>query len=108
MKLEDLGISPQLLLAGFGGGLVNAFALKQANPLAVCSSVVSGAIVANYLTPVIDKVPWFGEKIGAGACAFICGLCAMALVRAIADAVQVQISRFLKPQNTEKQQGEGP
>lgn len=96
MKLDDLGISPQLLLAGFGGGLVNAFALKQASPLAVCGSVIMGAVTANYIAPIVAELPWLGEKVGTGACAFIVGVSAMAIVQGIATAVQLQVRKYLK------------
>ena len=44
--LSEIGIKTQDIVAGLGGGIVNAIAFKRSDPLAVVSSMVVGAITA--------------------------------------------------------------
>jgi ABC-type xylose transport system permease subunit len=79
---QQLGISLPDVIAGFCGGVVNAFVFKRVEPWAMVGSVVVGTLTANYLGPLI------GHYIGStgGAPAFITGLAGMALCQGIVDA----------------------
>lgn len=82
--LLEFGIRLPDLIAGFSGGVVNAFVFKRSGALAVIGSVVVGAFTANYLGAPAAKM------IGAsdGAAAFIVGLAGMAICQTIVDAVK--------------------
>lgn len=87
---ESLHINLANLVAGFAGGVVNAFVFKSAGPAAIVGSVVVGALTANYLaTPAqaaIALVPGFSGTTEHVA-AFLVGLGGMGLVRGIAKSM---------------------
>lgn len=95
MKPEDLGIYPQLLIAGFAGGVAHAFAFKQTAPIAQVGSVVMGALVANYFSPAVASLPHVGSFLGSGGCAFMVGISAMAIIQGVAAVVQSKLG-YLK------------
>lgn len=79
---QQIGLSLPDLVAGFCGGVVNAFVFKRTGPPAIIGSVVVGAFTANYLGPVIGH--YTGTQ--GGAAAFITGLAGMALCQGIVTA----------------------
>lgn len=44
-----LGIHLKDLVAGFAGGVANAFVFKKSKPWAIIGSIVVGGLAANYL-----------------------------------------------------------
>jgi len=72
---QQIGVSVQDLVAGFCGGVVKAFVFDRGEPWAIVSSVVVGALTANYLAPLI------GHYVGAsgGAAGFLTGLAGMVI-----------------------------
>ena len=74
-----LGIKSSDLVAGFAGGVVNAFVFQRANPLSIIGSVVVGALTAAYLS---EPAAHFTGTSG-GATSFIVGLGAMAICQSI-------------------------
>lgn len=77
----DLGIRAQEVIAGFAGGVVYAL-LQRGKPLEAVSSVVVGALTANYLSDfVAQEIDYKGPAV-----AFITGLIAMALCQGIIAA----------------------
>ncbi len=50
-----IGLNIKLIAAGFSGGLIKAFSLKKAEPWAILSSVTTGGLVANYLSPLVSS-----------------------------------------------------
>ena len=82
--LTALGIRLPDLLAGFAGGVVNAFIFHKSDPWAIVGSMVVGAFTANYLGESASKM----LGLSSGASAFIVGIAAMALCQGIVAAVQ--------------------
>lgn len=86
-----LGIRISDVIAGFAGGVVNAFVFKRSSPTAVIGSIVVGALTANYLS---ESAARFTGTSG-GATAFIVGLCGMAVCQAIVEGVSHWRPRLL-------------
>lgn len=82
--LQWLGIKLPDLIAGFAGGLVNAFVFRRADPWSVIGSLVVGACTANYLGEPAAHI----LGLSAGAAAFIVGLAGMAIVQGIVEAAK--------------------
>jgi hypothetical protein len=84
MALEAYGIQVNDVLAGFAGGVVNAFVFRRSDPFSIIGSMVVGALTANYLASTAVKV------IGTspGATAFIVGLGGMAICQGIINAIK--------------------
>jgi ABC-type xylose transport system permease subunit len=82
--LAQLGIHVSDLVAGFSGGIVNAFVFKRSEPWAIVGSVVVGSLTANYLSQPV------GHYIGtsSGASSFIVGLAGMAICQGIVEAAK--------------------
>jgi hypothetical protein len=52
-------IYPELIAAGFLGGLVHAFRIDKATPWEIVKFIVVGGIAANFLAPQVLKIlPW--------------------------------------------------
>lgn len=82
--LDEIGIRLPDLIAGFAGGVVNAFVFKRSDPVSIVGSMIVGAFTANYLAEPAMK--YLGT--GAGATAFIVGLCGMAICQGIIAAAR--------------------
>lgn len=80
--MELPGIKLGYLIAGFAGGVVSLRYVQGLTWWQGALSVISGAFVANYLTPVLQEVLKLGPSTEYGA-AFICGLCALNLTAGI-------------------------
>ena len=73
--LSSVGIKVPDLAAGFGGGAINALWFQRGKPIDVVSSVMGGAITANFLTGSVAHIT--GLEVGAAG--FLVGLTAMAI-----------------------------
>lgn len=74
---QELGIRIPDLVAGFAGGVVNAFVFKRSSPVAIVGSVIVGAFTANYLgLSVSDYL-----HVSSGAASFLVGVAGMAFVQ---------------------------
>lgn len=82
--LISLGIKMPDLVAGFAGGVVNAFVFKRSDPVSIIGSMIVGALTANYLSGPIGH--YVGT--GPGASAFIVGLAGMAICQGIVEAAK--------------------
>lgn len=82
--LKELGIRISDVMAGFAGGVVNAFVFKRANPVAIIGSIVVGALTANYLGEVATR---YVPGVSNNASAFIVGLCAMGICQGLVETV---------------------
>ena len=82
--LIQLGVKIPDLVAGFAGGVVTAFALKQSEPFAVIGSMVVGALTANYLSDPFSH--YLGT--GPGTSGFIVGVGGMAIIQGIIAAAK--------------------
>lgn len=82
--LIQLGVKMPDLVAGFAGGVVNAFVFRRADPVSIIGSMIVGALTANYLSEAV------GHYLGttAGASAFIVGLAGMAICQGIVEAAK--------------------
>lgn len=82
--LFSIGVHTQDLIAGFCGGVVNAFVFKRADPISIIGSMIVGAFTANYLSESI------GHYLGTSgyAAAFIVGLAGMAICQGIVEAAK--------------------
>lgn len=89
--LINLGLKLPDLVAGFAGGVVNAFVFKRADPWSVAGSMVVGAFTANYLgepaTHLVSSI-FGGTAISSGASAFVVGVTGMAICQGIMRAIQ--------------------
>lgn len=77
-----IGIHLKDLVAGFAGGVVNAFVFKKSNPWAIIGSIVVGGLAANYLGGTIGRLLGTSE----GFSAFIVGLAGMAICQGIVES----------------------
>jgi len=77
-----LGIHLQDLIAGFAGGVANAFVFKKSKPWAIIGSIVVGGLAANYLGAFVGKI--LGSSPGTSA--FIVGLAGMAICQGIVES----------------------
>lgn len=90
MSDGDLGLWAQLgvkvpdLVAGFFGGVVNAFVMKRADPWSIMGSMVVGALTANYLSDPIGR--YLGT--GSGTTGFLVGLAGMAICQGVLEAAK--------------------
>ena len=82
--LYSIGVHTQDLVAGFAGGVVNAFIFKRSDPVSIIGSMIVGALTANYLSESIGK--YLGTS--GGAAAFIVGLAGMAICQGIVEAAK--------------------
>lgn len=80
--LSMLGIQLQDLVAGFAGGVANAFIFKKSKPWAIIGSIVVGGFAANYLGALVGKL--LGTSVGTSA--FIVGLAGMAICQGIVES----------------------
>lgn len=77
-----IGIHLKDLVAGFAGGVVNAFVFKKSNPWAIIGSIVVGGLAANYLGSTVAKI--IGTSDGFSA--FVVGLAGMAICQGIVES----------------------
>jgi len=87
---EALHLNLANLVAGFAGGVVNAFVFKRAGSVAIIGSVVVGALTANYLaTPAQHALALIPGMAGTTehVAAFLVGLGGMGLVQGIAKGI---------------------
>lgn len=82
--LVQLGIKIPDLVAGFGGGVVNAIVFKRADPASIIGSMIVGALTANYLTEPVSR--YLGTSQSASG--FIVGLAGMAICQGIVEAAK--------------------
>jgi ABC-type xylose transport system permease subunit len=80
--LTSVGIHLQDLVAGFAGGVANAFIFKKSKPWAIIGSIVVGGFAANYLGALVAKI--LGTSPGTSA--FIVGLAGMAICQGIVES----------------------
>lgn len=80
--LSAIGIHLQDIVAGFAGGVTNAFVFKKSKPWAIIGSIVVGSFTANYLGSTVGKV--LGTSDGTSA--FIIGLAGMAICQGIVES----------------------
>lgn len=84
----SIGVKMPDLIAGFAGGVVNAFVFKRSDPASIVGSMIVGALTANYLS---DSFAAFLNRFvgtSAGAAAFIVGLAGMAICQGIVEAAK--------------------
>jgi len=77
-----IGINLKDLVAGFAGGVANAFVFKKSNPWAIIGSIVVGGLAANYLGATVGRL--FGTS--GGLSAFVVGLAGMAICQGIVES----------------------
>lgn len=82
--LSDFGLRVSDLVGGASGGIVSSIVMQRVGPLALVSSVVAGALTANYLGEPAGKLIGTGQ----GATTFILGLGAMVICQKIMDAIK--------------------
>lgn len=82
--LLNIGININNMIAGFAGGVVNAFVFKRVDPWSIVGSVVVGALTANYLTDAARS--YMGTS--APATGFIVGLGGMAICQGLVEALK--------------------
>lgn len=82
--LVQIGVKLPDLVAGFGGGVVNAIVFKRSDPGSIIGSMIVGALTANYLAES------FGHFLGTGqgSSAFIVGVAGMAICQGIVEAAK--------------------
>lgn len=74
-----LGIKLPDLVAGFMGGVVNALFFVKGRPIDVISSLVGGALTANYMTASVSHT--LGLDVGVAG--FVVGVTAMAICQSM-------------------------
>lgn len=96
MSADLLGVKYATLVAGFAGGVVSLAYLKEMSRTQMVLAVLTGSMVAGYLTPV--AIPMLARALGIeaspsmeNAAAFLLGLTAMNVIPAI-----VRLSEILR------------
>ncbi len=88
----DYGIDGGLLMAGFFGALILAMTTKNQTPGKAITSILAGAICANYLTPVaINFMPDYIQNNGKYGTAFVMGFIGLKVLEIIYDFVSKKI-----------------
>lgn len=82
--LVHLGIKVPDLVAGFGGGVVNAIVFKRSDPVSIVSSMVVGAVTANYLAEPFARYLGTGQNVGG----FLVGLAGMIICQGIVEGAK--------------------
>lgn len=84
--LDQFGLKPSILLAGFAGGVIRALSRKRSTVYERLASPVCGALAAGYLTtPLVHYLdsmnfplpPDDGMGVAMNAAAFLVGISAM-------------------------------
>ena len=81
---EAIHLNMGNLVAGFCGGVVNAFVLKRSDPWSIIGSVVVGALVANYLGDLASKWTGTSEHVAA----FLVGMCGMGIAQGVMEIMK--------------------
>lgn len=88
----DYGIDFGLLMAGFFGALILALTTKNQTPGKAITSILAGAICANYLTPVtLNFMPDYIQNNGKYGAAFVMGFIGLKVLELIYDFVSKKI-----------------
>ena len=82
--LLQLGIRMPDLIAGFLGGVTNAFVFRKSDPFSIVGSMVVGALTANYLGEMAMKY----TGTSGGAASFIVGVGGMAICQGIVEMIR--------------------
>lgn len=89
---SDYGIDGGLLMAGFFGALVLAMTTKNQTPGKAITSILAGAICANYLTPVaLNFMPEYVQNNARYGTAFIMGFIGLKTLELTYDFVANKI-----------------
>ena len=88
----DYGIDLGLLLAGFFGALILALSTKNQTPGKAITSILAGAICANYLTPIaLNMMPDYIQQNGKYGTAFVMGFIGLKVLELLYDFVSKKI-----------------
>lgn len=80
----QIGVKAPDLLAGFAGGIVNAFVWKRSSLVAIAGSVIVGTLSANYLAETFKSyLAVVHFETSQSTAAFIVGLSGMAICQGI-------------------------
>lgn len=79
----ELGIKIPDIIAGFAGGVVNAFVFKRSSSTAIISSVIVGAFTANYLGAAVAQA----VNLSTGVGSFLVGVGGMAFVQGVVAGI---------------------
>lgn len=71
--LESIGIHVALLIAGLAGGLVSINRNKKTSVLSKVLIIISGGLIATYITPVFFMLFSFSDERAKYGVAFIIG-----------------------------------
>ncbi len=82
--LSTIGFHIQDLVAGFAGGLVNAFVFKRSHPWAIIGSIIVGGFTANYLALPISKF----LNVSDHTASFVVGLAGMGICQGIIESAR--------------------
>lgn len=82
--LTELGIRLPDIIAGLGGGVVNAVVFKKTSPSGFIGSVVVGSITANYLGPTAMNY----LNLSQGTASFFVGLTGMVICQSLISAAE--------------------
>lgn len=89
---HDYGIDFGLLMAGFFGALILALTTKNQTPGKAITSILAGALCANYLTPVaLNFMPEYIQNNGKYGAAFVMGFIGLKTLELVYDIVSKRI-----------------
>jgi Na+/proline symporter len=95
-NFTGIGIDLGLMLAGFFGALILALTAKNQTPGRAITSILSGALCANYMTPIaLHFMPESIQNNGKYGAAFIMGFIGLKTLELVYDFV----SKKLKTKN---------
>lgn len=87
-----LGVKTQDFVAGAMGGIVKALVFDRNGPAAVVTSMICGALTANYFGEYAAKE----TGTSGGAAAFLVGMCAMVICQVVISSAPKLLPNFLR------------
>jgi hypothetical protein len=82
-----LGLKVPDLMAGFLGGVVNALYFRRTDPWSFVTSVLIGALTANYVGEIVAR-SMSGIGVTQGAASFLVGLGGMAVCQGLIEMMK--------------------
>jgi len=88
--LKLVGFEVGMFIAGLFGAFVNTNTMKGLKPYERAGLIISGGLVANYITPVLVNIMDFNESTQFGM-AFVIGYMGMTSIAYIVDYIKKKL-----------------
>ena len=89
--LKVIGFEIGMFIAGLFGAFVNTNTMKSLKPYERAGLIISGGLIANYITPIFVSIMDFNESTQFGM-AFVIGYMGMTSIAYIVDYVRKKLN----------------